>query len=262
MKQTLTIVKIGGNVIDDAEESARFLAAFAALPGYKLLVHGGGKLATDLADKMGLPTQMINGRRITDKPTLDIAIMVYAGLVNKTIVAALQAQGCNALGLSGADGGCILAKKRPVLDIDYGFVGDIEKVNASRFIEFTLQGLIPVVAPLTYSADGTLLNTNADTMASAVAVALSDAFDVTLLYCFEKNGVLSDPSQDQSVIPFISQPDYVQLKQDGTISKGMIPKMDNAFDALRKGVSKVRICHARDLSAHSQTESFGTLLSL
>jgi len=262
MKQVLTIVKIGGNVIDDAEESSRFLAAFATLFGYKVLVHGGGKLATDLADKMGLPTHMINGRRITDKSTLDIATMVYAGLVNKRFVAALQAGGCNALGLTGADAGCILARKREVLDIDYGFVGDIEKVDATRFTEFILQGLVPVLAPLTYNQEGSLLNTNADTMASALAVALAEAFDVSLLYCFEKKGVLADPTQDASVIPFISEVEYAQLKQDGTVSKGMIPKMDNAFDALRKGVDKVIICHASDLNAHPTTESFGTLLSL
>ncbi|MES2732902.1 MAG: acetylglutamate kinase [Bacteroidota bacterium] len=260
--QKLTIVKIGGNVIDNAEACSRFLSTFASLSGAKLLVHGGGKVATDLADKMGLVTQMVNGRRITDKPTLDIAIMVYAGLVNKSVVATLQAYRCNALGLTGADAGCVISHKRPVLGIDYGFVGDIDHVDDSQISNFILQGLVPVFAPLTFDGSGILLNTNADTMASALAVALSTSFDVTLLYCFEKKGVLADPSQDTSVIPFISQTDYVQLKEEGTVSKGMIPKMDNAFDALRKGVAKVVICHADDLELYETADSFGTLLSL
>jgi acetylglutamate kinase len=260
--QKLTIVKIGGNVIDNAEACSRFLSTFATLPGAKLLVHGGGKVATDLADKMGLKTQMVNGRRITDKPTLDIATMVYAGLVNKNVVAMLQANQCNALGLTGADAGCVLAHKRPVGEIDYGFVGDVEQVNATQISTFILQGLVPVFAPLTFDQSGTLLNTNADTMASALAVALSTSFEVTLLYCFEKKGVLADPNQDTSVIPFISQTDYAQLKQEGIVSKGMIPKMDNAFEALRKGVTKVIICHAEDLPSYESADSIGTLLSL
>ena len=258
----LTLVKIGGNVIDDAPETARFLATFAALPAPKLLVHGGGKMATTLASKLGLPTRMVNGRRLTDQPTLEVAVMVYAGLVNKTLVAALQARQCDALGLTGADAGCVLARQREVRDVDYGFVGDIERINASRITEWIRQGLVPVFAPLTCDTHGTLLNTNADTMAAALSAALAEAFEVTLLYCFEKKGVLADPADDQSVIPFLSETDYAQLKGEGTVSQGMIPKLDNAFDALRKGVSKVIVCHARDLSTHSATESFGTLLSL
>lgn len=264
--EQLTIVKIGGNVIDDAEASHRFLTAFAALPGAKLLVHGGGKVATQVAEKLGLPTQMVNGRRITDKPMLDVVTMVYAGLVNKNLVATLQSLDCNAIGLTGADGGSILASKRPVGEVDYGFAGDIEQVNADQIEMWIGQGLIPVFAPITYDAQGSLLNTNADTLASALAVALSEDFEVSLLYCFEKKGVLADPNDDSSVISVIPQAEYGQLKEEGVVSKGMIPKLDNAFAALEKGVAKVIICHADDLKEMIQTQLsqhvIGTLLIL
>lgn len=257
----LSIIKIGGNIIDHPEELKNFLGNFSKLGGHKILVHGGGKVATQMASRLGVSTQMVEGRRITDLPMLEVVTMVYGGLVNKNIVASLQAIGVNALGLTGADGGIIRAEKRPVKTIDYGYVGDIKSVNSTVLAGFLAQGLVPVIAPLTFSAQGELLNTNADTMASATAVALAEAFNVSLIYCFEKDGVLSDPDDDSSVIPVLDPEQYAGYKESGAINRGMIPKLDNSFDALRSGVERVIICHAKDLLAAVEEEK-GTRISL
>ncbi|GAB3703942.1 acetylglutamate kinase [Spirosoma flavus] len=248
MPNTLTVVKIGGNVIDDATALKRFLTAFASLRGAKILIHGGGKIATQVADKLGIQTTMVDGRRITDQPMLDVVTMVYGGLVNKQIVAKLQALDTNAIGLTGADGSTVLARKRLVKDIDYGMVGDIEEVDSGQIQFFLRQDLTPVFAPITYNKSGDLLNTNADTMASAVAVDMTKHNDVTLVYCFEKKGVLKDPADDNSVINELTPSLYADYKAAGAINKGMIPKLDNAFKALENGVSKVIICHADELT--------------
>ncbi|QDK78927.1 acetylglutamate kinase [Spirosoma sp. KCTC 42546] len=257
----LTVIKIGGNVIDDPTALKRFLTAFAGLSGSKLLVHGGGKIATQVADKLGIETTMVEGRRITDQPMLDVVTMVYGGLVNKQIVAKLQAMDINAIGLTGADGGTVLAKKRPVKDIDYGMVGDIEEVDSGQIQFFLRQDLTPVFAPITYSAAGELLNTNADTMASAIAVDMAVHNNVTLIYCFEKKGVLRDPTDDDSVINELTPALYANYKTAGAINKGMIPKLDNAFNALGNGVSKVIICHADEL-AQAVNQGAGTTLKI
>lgn len=258
---TLTVIKIGGNVIDDPAALTRFLTAFAGLPSAKVLIHGGGKVATQVADKLGIQTTMVEGRRITDQPMLDVVTMVYGGLVNKQIVAKLQALDVNAIGLTGADAGTVLAKKRPVNDIDYGMVGDIDEVNSGQIQFFLHQDLTPVFAPLTYSEAGELLNTNADTMASAIAVDMVKHNTVTLVYCFEKKGVLADPNDDNSVINELTPSIYAEHKAAGTINKGMIPKLDNAFKALTNGVSKVVICHADEVAVAVQ-QGAGTTLRL
>jgi len=247
MSQTLFVVKIGGNVIDNPEACSRFLKDFAKLPSPKILVHGGGKIATQIAAKLQIETQMVDGRRITDKAMLDVVTMVYGGLVNKNLVVQLQANGSNAIGLTGADGGIIRSVKRPVKTIDYGFVGDIETVNATQINSLLNSDLVPVIAPLTYSMDGLMLNTNADTMASATAVAMAPLYNTNLIYCFEKKGVLSDPDDDEAVIASLTPESYGQYKASGVINKGMIPKLDNAFAAINAGVTKVFICHADDL---------------
>ena len=245
--ERLFVVKIGGNVIDDAEATGRFLALFAGLPGRKILVHGGGKVATQMAARLGVQTQMVEGRRITDAAMLEVVTMVYGGLVNKTLVARLQANGCNAVGLTGADAGSILARKREGWAVDYGYAGDIVRVNA-EVLQRLLEGqFVPVFAPLTADAAGQLLNTNADTMAAQLALALASAYRVSLVYCFEKKGVLADPADDNSVIPHISFEQYGPLQAEGVVSKGMIPKLDNAFAALPGGVAEVFICQAEAL---------------
>jgi len=249
MLKPLYVVKIGGNVIDNPEACSRFLNDFAKLPSPKILVHGGGKVATQMAARLQIETVMVEGRRITDKAMLDVVTMVYGGLVNKNLVAQLQAVGCNAIGLTGADGGIIRSVKRPVKTIDYGFVGDIEEVNDQQIEALLKSGLIPVIAPLTYSNQGLLLNTNADTMASSAAVAMAKHYAVNLIYCFEKKGVLSDPEDDNAVINSLMPATYQEYKDSGVINKGMIPKLDNAFAALESGVSRVTICHADDLKA-------------
>lgn len=261
MSQALYVIKIGGNVIDNPEACSRFLQNFAQLAGHKILVHGGGKVATQIAARLDIETQMVDGRRITDKAMLDVVTMVYGGLVNKNLVAQLQAAGCNAIGLTGADGGIIRSVKRPVKTIDYGFVGDIEEVNSAQVQALLGSGLVPVIAPLTYSRDGTLLNTNADTMASATAVAMAPACTVNLIYCFEKRGVLSDPDDDSAVIPSLNETSYANYKSSGAINKGMIPKLDNAFAALHAGVKQVTICHADELLAAAGAAA-GTVISI
>ncbi|WP_460983949.1 acetylglutamate kinase [Spirosoma fluminis] len=257
--QSLTVIKIGGNVIDNPDALARFLSAFSTLTLPKLLIHGGGKVATQVAEKLGIQTTMVDGRRITDQPMLDVVTMVYGGLVNKQIVAKLQALDVNAIGLTGADAGTVLSEKRPVKDIDYGFVGDIKEVDSGRIQYFLRQELTPVYAPITYDETGNLLNTNADTMASAIAVDMVKHNDVTLVYCFEKKGVLADPTDDNSVIAELTPEIYATHKAAGTINKGMIPKLDNAFRALDNGVSKVIICHADEVAA-AVVQGAGTTL--
>ena len=258
---SLTVIKIGGNVIDNPAALRCFLTAFAHVPGDKILIHGGGKIATQVAEKLGIETKMVEGRRITDQPMLDVVTMVYGGLVNKQLVAQLQALDINAIGLTGADGGTVLAKKRPVNDIDYGMVGDIEEVDSGQIQFFLHQSLTPVFAPITYTVAGDLLNTNADTMASAIAVDMGKHYDVTLIYCFEKKGVLTNPDDDTSVIPEITPALYANYKKAGTINKGMVPKLDNAFRALENGVQRVIICHADELSDAVNQQS-GTVLKL
>lgn len=256
----LTVIKIGGNVIDDPAALTRFLTAFAQLPGAKLLIHGGGKIATQVAEKLGIQTNMVEGRRITDQPMLDVVTMVYGGLVNKQIVAQLQTLDVNAIGLTGADARVVLAKKRPVKDIDYGFVGDLDEINAGQIQFFLRQELTPVFAPISFDPAAGLLNTNADTMASAIAVDMARHDDVTLVYCFEKKGVLADPTDDNSVLAELTPQLYAEHKAAGRINKGMIPKLDNAFRALENGVSKVIICHADELGNAVAGTGTGTVL--
>lgn len=244
----LTVVKIGGNIIDDEKQLASFLRSFAAIEGYKILVHGGGKIATEIGKKLGIEAKYINGRRITDAATLELVTMVYAGSINKKIVAVLQASGCNAIGLTGADANTIPADKRPVGEVDYGFVGDIKagQVNAGILKTFLENGLMPVFAPLTHDGAGTILNTNADTIAQEIAKSMSGLMNVQLIYCFEKKGVLLDPANEDSVIDQIDEAGFEDLKTKGIISDGMIPKLENALAAIGKGVKKVVIGHAVD----------------
>jgi acetylglutamate kinase len=243
----LIIVKIGGNIIDDETKLASFLKDFAAINERKILIHGGGKLATKLAEQMNVPQQLVDGRRITDAETLKIVTMVYAGYINKNIVAKLQANGCNAIGLSGADGNSILAHKRIHATMDYGFAGDIDEVNSSFFQEVLQKKLTPILAPITHDKKGQLLNTNADTIAQETAKALSSFYDVQLIYSFEKDGVLLDVNDPASVIKKINADYYQELKTEGKIFAGMIPKLDNAFTALSSGVKKVIIGKAEEI---------------
>jgi acetylglutamate kinase len=251
----LYVVKIGGNIIDDEKKLSSFLKDFAAVKGHKVLIHGGGKLATKLAEQMNIPQQMIDGRRITDAETLKIVTMVYAGYINKTVVAQLQANNCNAIGVCGADGNIILAHKREVASspleaggIDYGFAGDVDAVNTSLLKSIIDQQIAVVMAPITHDQKGQLLNTNADTIAQEVANALSAVYDVQLIYSFEKSGVLLDANDDSTVIPSIAPAYYEQLKSEQKIFAGMIPKLDNAFAALNRGVKKVIIGKAEQLT--------------
>lgn len=245
--EKLFVVKIGGNIIDDEEKLSSFLKAFAAVREKKVLVHGGGKLATKMATALNIPQQLVDGRRITDAETLKIVTMVYAGLINKNIVATLQAEGADAVGLSGADGNLILAHKRQVKDLDYGFAGDVDAVNGP-FLEVLLkQNMTPVLAPITHDKKGQLLNTNADTIAQETAKSLSAYYDVHLVYSFEKAGVLRNAEDETSVIPVIDPHVYKDLKEAGLVFAGMIPKLDNAFSALQSGVKKVLIGKAENL---------------
>ena len=253
MKESLTIVKVGGKIVEDETSLQQLLHDFSSLPGYKLLVHGGGRSATRLAAQMGVETHMVDGRRITDKDMLDIVVMVYAGLVNKHIVAALQAKGMNAVGLTGADLDVIRSVKRPVVSIDYGFVGDVQRVNGEILSRLIRMNVIPVMAPLTHDGHGQMLNTNADTIAGETAKALADSFDVTLIYCFEKKGVLRDAEDENSVIPVITQDDFTNYVQQGVIQGGMIPKLENAFSAIKAGVKQVIITSAESLGEHQGT---------
>jgi acetylglutamate kinase len=238
-KILLTVIKIGGNIIDNPSELNQFLSDFSRMEGYKILVHGGGKLATKMAESIGLKPQLIDGRRITDAPMLDVAVMTYAGTINKNIVAQLQAHNCNAIGFSGADGNLIQSEKRNHPTIDYGYVGDVKKVNSKLLFSLISLGIIPVFSAITHDNKGQLLNTNADTIASEIAISLSTIFEVSLIYCFEKQGVLADSEDENSVIQQINEQDYVRLLKNKAIHSGMIPKMDNCFYALKNGVNRV-----------------------
>lgn len=253
MKEKLTLIKVGGKIVEEPDTLCRLLDDFASIEGHKVLVHGGGRSATKIASQLGIESQMVNGRRITDADTLKVVTMVYGGLVNKNIVAGLQARGVNALGLTGADMNVIRSVKRPVKDVDYGFVGDVEKVDATLLSELIYKGVVPVMAPLTHDGQGNLLNTNADTIAGETAKALAALFDVTLVYCFEKKGVLRDENDDDSVIPQITRTEFEQYVADGTIQGGMIPKLQNAFEAIDAGVSEVIISLASAIKENEGT---------
>ena len=250
MKETLTIVKVGGAVVEDDQQLSRLLQDFGAIKGRKVLVHGGGRRATKVAAQLGIETKMVDGRRITDAEMLEVVTMVYGGLVNKNVVARLQALGCDAIGLTGADANILLSAKRPVkmvdgTPVDYGFVGDVKQANGTKIAHFIDTGLIPVIAPLTHDGEGHMLNTNADTMASETAKAMAAVgFDVTLIYAFEKPGVLRNPDDDNSVIATINHADFEVYKADGTISGGMLPKIENALAATDAGVKRVIITQA------------------
>ena len=256
--ETLFIIKIGGNIIDDDAKLSSFLSEFASLEAKKILVHGGGKMATRLAEQAGITQQLVDGRRITDAETLKIVTMVYAGYINKNIVAQLQSHGCNAIGVSGADGNIIFAHRRVHPSIDYGFVGDIDSINTSMISNLLSENITLVVAPITHDGHGQLLNTNADTIAQEIAKAMSSEYDTSLIYSFEKNGVLTDVNDDNSVIRELHPSSYKKLKGEEKITAGMIPKLDNAFSALKSGVKKVvigRAEHLKDLvTGHSGTQ--------
>ena len=279
MKPALTIVKVGGAVVEDEQQLARLLQDFCAIKGAKILVHGGGRRATKMAERLGIETKMVNGRRITDADMLEVVTMVYGGLVNKNVVARLQALGCDAIGLTGADANIIRSHRRPPVivpvndgsaapvkqsandssavdgfPVDYGFVGDVDKVANDHLARLIDAGLTPVIAPLTHDGQGHILNTNADTMASETAKAMAAAgYDVTLIYAFEKRGVLANPDDDDSVIPTITRQDFLRYKADGTISGGMLPKIENALQAVESGVSRVVITLATAIDGQSGT---------
>ncbi|WP_319480442.1 acetylglutamate kinase [uncultured Draconibacterium sp.] len=244
----LTIIKVGGKVVEESESLDALLDQFRKISGNKLLVHGGGRTATEIAKRLGIETKMVDGRRVTDADMLEVVTMVYGGLVNKKIVAGLQARDINAVGLTGADLGLIKAHKRPVQEVDYGFVGDVDDVNARELRMLIDENVIPVVAPLTHDAKGQLLNTNADTIASELAIELSNYFKVYLFYCFEKRGVLTDPNDEASVIYDLDYKLFDQYKNEGIISEGMIPKLDNGFRAKAKGVQEILITNPENIA--------------
>jgi len=245
--EKISVIKIGGNIIDNEANLASFLTAFSRIEGPKILIHGGGKLATKMAADLHIPQQMVDGRRITDAATLKIVTMVYAGYINKNMVAALQSKNVNALGICGADANIIKAHKRIHATTDYGFVGDIDAVDTDKIVALLNFGMSLVVAPITHDGAGQLLNTNADTMAQAIATAISSVYEVSLVYSFEKKGVLSDIHNNDSVIPVIDPENYASLKANGQVNEGMIPKLDNAFEALQKGVTRVIIGDALEI---------------
>jgi len=245
--EKLTLIKVGGKIVEEEDTLQKLLRDFSKIQGFKVLVHGGGRSATKLASQLGIESKMVNGRRITDAETLKIVTMVYGGLVNKNIVTGLQALGINALGLTGADLNVILSVKRPVAEVDYGFVGDVKKVNGEQLASLIKQDIVPVMAPLAHDGKGCLLNTNADTIAGEVAKALSKFFDVTLMFCFEKKGVLRDENDDGSVIPEIDKDAFDRYVEQGVIQGGMIPKLENSFQAIEAGVKEVVITQASDI---------------
>lgn len=257
----LYIIKIGGNIIDDEAKLSSFLKSFANIESKKILVHGGGKLATQFAEKLGIKQQVVDGRRITDAETLKVVTMVYAGYINKNIVAKLQANDCNAIGLCGADGDAILAHKRNHPVMDYGFVGDVDAINAPLLKSLLDQNIAIVFAPITHDQQGQLLNTNADTIAQELARGMSGQYEVSLVYSFEKSGVLLDTNDDTTVIPEITPDYYHQLKTKQKIFAGMIPKLDNAFTALNSGVKKVIIGKAENLEQLIKGKSGTTILN-
>ncbi len=262
--ERLGIFKIGGKVVEDTEGLKRFLKGFSRVAGKKILVHGGGKWVTEMSARLGMEVKMIEGRRITDAETLEVVKMMLAGVANKNVVSLLQGYGCNAIGLTGADGNAILAHRRPVVnDMDYGFVGDIDEINTSMIGQFLDAGLTPVFAAMTHDGHGTMLNTNADTIAAALAVGMAGKYEVELVYLFELDGVLKDLNDSESVIGKIDSRSYTLLKEDQLISKGMIPKIDNAFDALHKGVHFVRICNSDHIINFTENRTdFGTTIVL
>lgn len=251
--KNVTILKVGGAVVENAVSLARLVADFCAIEGRKVLVHGGGRRATAVASSLGIESRMVNGRRITDEAMLQVVTMVYGGLVNKKIVAQLQAGGTDALGLTGADIDMIRSHKRYVKDIDYGFVGDIDCINGGKLQALIELGITPVIAPLTHDGSGQLLNTNADTIAAETAKALATLYNVTLIYCFERPGVLANPDDDNSVISRITRSDFDRLTVDGIISGGMLPKIENALKAVETGVSRVIITSVTDINGHHGT---------
>ncbi len=254
MKEKLTIVKVGGAVVEDEAQLSQLLKDFSAITGKKVLVHGGGRKATKVAEALGIESKMLGGRRITDADMLSVVTMVYGGLVNKNLVARLQANGVNALGLTGADMDVIRSHKRPIKDgVDFGFVGDVDKANGQMLSKLIEEGITPVMAPLTHDGQGNILNTNADTIASETAKALAPYYDVTLIFSFEKKGVLRNPDDDDSVIPVITRANFINYKADGTISGGMLPKIENALGAIDSGVSRVIITLATALDGQSGT---------
>ncbi len=259
----LYVTKIGGNVLDDDEALNRFLKDFASIQAPKILIHGGGAIATKIGNQLGIESKYVNGRRITDRQTLDLVTMVYGGLVNKQIVAHLQQWGSNALGVTGADGNMIKAVKRPVKEIDFGYVGDItpESVNSTLLYFLLKQNVVPVFAPLTYS-EGMMLNTNADTIASVLAISLSKHFDVRLIFCFQKRGVLRDANDENSVIRNLNESEYKRLLSEGAFSDGILPKLENCFTAIRSGVKEVIIGQASDLIRNTRADTEGTLIAL
>lgn len=256
------IIKIGGNVVDNPGALRRFLGDFAGIGEPRILIHGGGKIATRIGDQLGIKSQYVDGRRITDEATRDLVTMVYGGLVNKQIVSALQSLGCNAVGLTGADGNVIPAVRRPVKEVDFGFVGDIRPgdVNTSLLRTLLRDGIVPVFAPLTH-AEGSMLNTNADTIASVLAVALSKYFQVRLIYCFEKKGVLRDVHDPESVVHHMPRSLYQELLSANALADGILPKLENAYAAIQAGVNEVLIGEAGDLKKNTGPETAGTLIT-
>lgn len=252
-KKKITVIKVGGKIVEEPASLAALLNRFAAIEGAKVLIHGGGRSATKIAERLGIESKMVGGRRITDAETLQVVTMVYGGLVNKNIVAGLQARGVNALGLTGADCNIIRAHKRPVGEVDYGFVGDVDYADGQMLGKLIEQGIVPIVAPLTHDGNGNLLNTNADTMAAETAKGLAEFYDVTLTYCFEFPGVMRNPDDADSLIATINKESYKELLADGTVSGGMIPKIDNAFNAIDNGVSQVVITRADAIDGQSGT---------
>lgn len=251
--EKLTLIKVGGKIVEEPNTLQQLLRDFSSIEGHKVLVHGGGRSATKIASQLGIESQMVNGRRITDAEMLKVVTMVYGGLVNKNIVAGLQALQVNALGLTGADMNIMRSDKRPVKDVDYGFVGDVKEVNADVLASLIQQGIVPVLAPLTHDKQGHMLNTNADTIAGEAAKALAKYFDVTLMFCFEKKGVLLNEDDDESVIPEIDRASFQKYVAEGIIQGGMIPKLENAFQAIDAGVKEVIITQASEIHKHTGT---------
>jgi acetylglutamate kinase len=260
MKEKVRVFKIGGKVIDNEALLEQFLLDFSRVQGKKVLIHGGGKIATTISEKLGIKANMVDGRRVTDKDTLDVVLMVYGGLINKKIVARLQSLGINAVGLSGADLNVVQAHKRPIKTVDYGFVGDVDKVNHDGLGFLLTNDILPVLAPLSHDGRGQMLNTNADTIAAVAAIGLSTIFEVELFFCFEKKGVLRDQNDEESVIAEISFSDFAGYKEKEIVSGGMLPKLENSFDCIQRGVSRVIICHFSAIKELDSHRFPGTLL--
>jgi acetylglutamate kinase len=259
MKTKLTVIKIGGEIINNPEQLQAFLADFSHLNEPKVLVHGGGKIATALSAKLGIETRMQEGRRITTKENLEVVTMVYAGLINKNITASLQSQQCNAIGLSGADASVIVASKRPSKPLDYGYVGDIQSINSKVIDTFVQSQMVPVFSAICHDGKGQLLNTNADTIATEIAIAMSEKYDTELIYCFDKKGVLMDVNDDDSVVGKINTDVYRNLREQKVIHDGMLPKMENAFHALNHKVSKVMIGNTDFIKDRTEAHTLLTL---